>query len=109
MKTEAPSRCGDVCERMRERHESRAKTLQWLRVLLPLVLSYPLLPVHRFGRWLRPRVLARACLWLAIAAVLLIRRDWRGAAALTAMYAVVDAWLMVFLMRGGRPDRAARA
>ena len=75
-----------------DRRGGLTKTIRWLGILLPMVLSYPLLPVDAFGAWFRPRVIAAAVLWLVLAAVLLIRRDWRGAAAITAVYVIVDAW-----------------
>jgi hypothetical protein len=75
-----------------ERSGGLTKTIRWLGILLPMVLSYPLLPIDGFGAWFRPRVIAAAVLWLVLAAVLLIRRDWRGAAAITAVYVIVDAW-----------------
>lgn len=82
-----------------ERGGGFTKTLRWLGLLLPLVLSYPVLPVEAFGGWFRPRVIAAAACWLILSAWLLIRRDWRGAAAITAMYVVVDAWWMLFGLR----------
>jgi len=75
------------------------ETVRWLGILLRLVLRYPLLPVSAFGSWFRPRVIATALFWLALAAVLLIRRDWRGAAAITAMYVIVDAWWMLLALK----------
>jgi hypothetical protein len=85
---------GDRADGCDERRGGLTKTFRWLGVLLPMVLSYPLLPVDGFGTWLRPRVIAAAVLWLLLAAVLLIRRDWRGAATITAMYVILDAWLL---------------
>jgi hypothetical protein len=78
-----------------DRRGGFTKTIRWLGILLPMVLSYPLLPVDAFGGWFRPRVLAAAAVWLVLAAVLLIRRDWRGAAAITAVYVIVDAWWLL--------------
>jgi hypothetical protein len=82
-----------------ERSGGLTKTVRWLGILLPMVLSYPLLPIDGFGAWLRPRVIAAAALWLVLAAVLLIRRDWRGAAAITAVYVIVDAWWTLIAFR----------
>jgi hypothetical protein len=87
-----------------ERSGGLAKTIRWLGILLPMVLSYPLLPIDGFAAWLRPRVIAAAALWLVLAAVLLVRRDWRGAAAITAVYVIVDAWWTLIAFRVLRPD-----
>ena len=82
-----------------DRSGGLTKTVRWLGILLPMVLSYPLLPVDGFGAWFRPRVITAAALWLVLAAVLLIRRDWRGAAAITAVYVIVDAWWTLIAFR----------
>lgn len=93
-------------ERIRERWQDRAKTVRWLGVLLPLVLSYSVLRIGGPAAWLHPRVIAAVVVWMFVAAGLLIRRDWRGAAALTAMYAVADAWLTLLTFRAVRAGRA---
>ena len=45
-------------------------------------------------------MIAAAVLWLVLAAVLLVRRDWRGAAAITAVYVIVDAWWTLIAFKG---------
>ena len=91
-------------ERMRECRENRTKTVRWLGILLPLVLSYPILPVDGFTAWFKPRIIAAAAVWLILAFILLVRRDWRGAAAITAMYVVADAWWTLLAFRSLRAN-----
>jgi len=70
--------------------------LRWLGFLLPLLSAYWLGLWLGFGRagfgGFKTAVGATAVLWLAFTIALAWRRDWRGAAAITACYLLVDAW-----------------
>ena len=71
-------------------------TLRWLGILLPLVMVYGLGLWLGFGRGsysgFRTPVMLGAALWVGFAVTLAWRRDWRGAAAISACYVLVDAW-----------------
>ena len=70
--------------------------LRWLGLLLPILLTYPLLPFVEFASgWFQIRVAAGAVCWALFAAALLWRRDWRGALAISVMYVLADSWWML--------------
>ena len=76
------------------------KTLRWLGIILPLVITYPIL--YPFVSWLAPEqwglagframIAFAAALWVGFAIALAWRRDWKGALAITVFYLLVDAW-----------------
>jgi hypothetical protein len=76
-------------------------TLRWLGILVPLFLTYPVLPfVPVEGTWWPARFITAVGFWIALTAALLWRRDWRGAAAISAFYIIMDAWWAPFALFG---------
>jgi hypothetical protein len=82
------------------RRQRTNKTLRWLGLILPLVITYPI--VLPFISWLGPEqwglagfqatIGFGAALWIGFTVALAWRRDWTGAAAISAFYLIVDAW-----------------
>ena len=83
----------DGAEQGGERPDGATKAVRWLGLLLPLLLTYPLLPFVEFGSaWFQIRVILGAACWVGATAVLLWRRDWRGATAISGVYVLADSW-----------------
>jgi hypothetical protein len=70
--------------------------LRYLGLILPFVVTYWLSWVlgERFGstHWTLAMVGLGAVIWIAATATLIVRRDWKGAAAISVIYVLVDAW-----------------
>ncbi|MBN1630820.1 MAG: hypothetical protein JW990_13740 [Thermoleophilia bacterium] len=72
-------------------------TLRWLGIILPLAITYPVFSwildgFQRGSGGFLALVATAAGLWIAFTVALAWRRDWAGAAAISAFYLVVDAW-----------------
>jgi hypothetical protein len=69
--------------------------LRWAGILLPLLLTYPLIPgAPWFGSLLsfQIRMACGAAIMVDLAATLLRCRDWRGAMAIVVFYVIADAY-----------------
>lgn len=65
-------------------------------------MTYPIIP---FVPWIegnlvayQARMAVGAAFWIGLAVVLMCRRDWRGAAAITVFYLLVDAFWWVLAL-----------
>ncbi|HEY5528589.1 MAG TPA: hypothetical protein VIL51_03950 [Thermoleophilia bacterium] len=75
--------------------------LRWLGILLPLAAIYAFVGVGRGPGW--ATAAASLFVWAAFMVALLVRRDWRGALAVSVINLIVDApWLVIMLLGGFR-------
>jgi hypothetical protein len=70
--------------------------VRYLGLILPFAVTYWLAPglgsrLESDG-WRLAMVSLGAAIWIAATVTLIVRRDWKGAAAITVFYALVDAW-----------------
>ena len=79
-----------------------SRTLRWLGIILPLVMTWLAL-VFVFGRGsligFQTALALSAALWVGLAIALGWRRDWKGALAISVFYVIADAYWWLLALR----------